>query len=106
MAQSKAHIKASNKYNKEHYAKVQANINKETYNGLCAFCHVSGMSKAQLISNATKEYVYSKIESGELNANQVSEIANAYGVTFETETDSNGSVRYFIKANQPTEDVD
>ena len=25
MAQSKAHIKASNKYNKEHYAKFQAN---------------------------------------------------------------------------------
>ena len=34
MAVSKAHIKASNKYNKENYKKIQANVKPEDYEEL------------------------------------------------------------------------
>lgn len=63
MAQSKAHIKASNKYNKEHYAKIQANIGKCDYNIACAFCYMANMSKAQLITQAIRKYIADEMES-------------------------------------------
>lgn len=57
MSQSKAHIKASNKYNKENYKKIQANIKPDEYAMINNYCNNSGMSKAQLIVEACKEYI-------------------------------------------------
>ena len=57
MAVSKAHIKASNKYNKDNYKKIQANIKPDEYAMIDNYCNNSGMSKAQLIVTACKEYI-------------------------------------------------
>lgn len=57
MSQSKAHIKASNKYNKENYKKIQANIKPVDYDIIDSYCKNSGMSKAELIVRACKEYI-------------------------------------------------
>lgn len=57
MAVSKAHIKASNKYNKDNYKKIQANIKPDEYAMIDNYCNNSGMSKAQLIVEACKEYI-------------------------------------------------
>ena len=57
MAVSKAHIKASNKYNKDNYKKIQANIKPDEYTMIDNYCNNSGMSKAQLIVEACKEYI-------------------------------------------------
>ena len=71
MSQSKAHIKASNKYNKEHYAKFQANISKETFGVACAHCYLSGDSKAQLISKAVNEYIERELANGKYTEEQL-----------------------------------
>ena len=57
MAMSKAHIKASAKYNKDNYKKIQANIKPDDYQMIDDYCKDSGMSKAQLIVAACKEYI-------------------------------------------------
>ena len=57
MAMSKAHIKASAKYNKDNYKKIQANIKPDDYKMIDDYCKNSGMSKAQLIVIACKEYI-------------------------------------------------
>ena len=57
MAMSKAHIKASAKYNKDNYKKIQANIKPADYDTIDNYCKNSGMSKAQLIVAACKEYI-------------------------------------------------
>ena len=57
MSQSKAHIKASNKYNQLNYKKIQANIKPADYDIIDSYCKNSGMSKAQLIVEACKEYI-------------------------------------------------
>ena len=57
MAMSKAHIKASAKYNKDNYKKIQANIKPADYKMIDDYCTNSGMSKAQLIVAACKEYI-------------------------------------------------
>ena len=57
MAMSKAHIKASAKYNKDNYKKLQANIKPADYDIIDNYCKNSGMSKAQLIVAACKEYI-------------------------------------------------
>lgn len=57
MAMSKAHIKASAKYNKDNYKKIQANIKPDDYKMIDDYCRNSGMSKAQLIVAACKEYI-------------------------------------------------
>lgn len=80
MAQSKAHIKASNKYNKEHYAKIQANIGKCDYNMACAFCHMANMSKAQLITQAIRKYIADEMESGKWNDDEISAIAESFDI--------------------------
>ena len=58
MAMSKAHIKASAKYNKDNYKKIQANIKPDDYDIIDNYCKNSGMSKAQLIVAACKEYIH------------------------------------------------
>lgn len=57
MAMSKAHIKASAKYNKDNYKKIQANIKPDDYDIIDNYCKNSGMSKAELIVKACKEYI-------------------------------------------------
>ena len=57
MSVSKAHIKASNKYNQLNYKKLQANIKPTDYDLIDNYCKNSGMSKAQLIVTACKEYI-------------------------------------------------
>ena len=57
MAMSKAHIRASAKYNKDNYKKLQANIKPADYDIIDNYCKNSGMSKAQLIVEACKEYI-------------------------------------------------
>ena len=57
MPMSKAHIKASAKYNKDNYKKIQANIKPDDYTIIDDYCKKSGMSKAQLIVDACKEYI-------------------------------------------------
>ena len=57
MAMSKAHIRASAKYNKDNYKKIQANIKPDDYQMIDDYCKNSGMSKAQLIVTACKEYI-------------------------------------------------
>ena len=57
MAMSKAHIKASAKYNKDNYKKIQANIKPDDFKMIDDYCKNSGMSKAQLIVTACKEYI-------------------------------------------------
>lgn len=57
MAMSKAHIRASAKYNKDNYKKLQANIKPADYDIIDNYCKNSGMSKAQLIVVACKEYI-------------------------------------------------
>lgn len=54
MPSSKAHIDASNKYNKEHYSKIQANIPHELYDSVCKFCYKTGMNKTQVIKQGCK----------------------------------------------------
>lgn len=54
MASSKAHIKASNKYNKENYKKIQANIKPEDYAVIDNYCAATGISKARLIVGAIR----------------------------------------------------
>lgn len=57
MPMSKAHIKASNKYNKENYRKIQANIKPADFDIIDNYCKNSGMSKAELIVEACKMYI-------------------------------------------------
>lgn len=57
MAVTKAHIKASNKYNKENYKKIQANIKPDDYNLINNYCNNNNISKSQLIVNACREYI-------------------------------------------------
>ena len=57
MSMSKAHIRASAKYNKDNYKKLQANIKPDDYQMIDDYCKDSGMSKAQLIVAACKEYI-------------------------------------------------
>lgn len=57
MAVSKAHIKASNKYNKENYKKIQANVKPEDYTLIDDYCKRKKISKAKLIVEACKYYI-------------------------------------------------
>ena len=57
MAMSKAHIRASAKYNKDNYKKIQANIKPDDFKMIDDYCKNSDMSKAQLIVAACKEYI-------------------------------------------------
>ena len=83
MAVSKAHVKASNKYNKEHYSKIQANISKITYNGACVYCSRFDIPKAQLISNAIRKYIFDEMASGNWTDDDIHEIAQAFEMTDE-----------------------
>lgn len=51
---SKAHIRASAKYNQEHYRKFQANIKPEDMKIVEEYCEKYGLSKAQFIVRACR----------------------------------------------------
>lgn len=57
MAVSKAHIKASNKYNKENYKKIQANVKPDDYDLIDNYCKEKKISKAKFIVEACKSYI-------------------------------------------------
>ncbi len=57
MAVSKAHIKASNKYNKENYKKIQANVKPEDYDLIDGYCKKNDISKAKFVVEACKFYI-------------------------------------------------
>lgn len=67
---AKNQTKASNKYNKEHYAKIQANVDKEVFRNACAHCYLSGDSKAQLISKALDAYIQVELRTGKYTKEQ------------------------------------
>ena len=62
MSSTKAHIKASNKYNKENYKKIQANIKPDDYKMIEEHCAATGISKAQLIVKAIRYCVEHDID--------------------------------------------
>ncbi len=62
MSVSKAHIKASNKYNKENYKKIQANIKPTDYQMIDDYCAVNNISKASLIVNSIRYVIDNNID--------------------------------------------
>ena len=62
MSVSKAHIKASNKYNKENYKKIQANIKPSDYQMIDDYCAENDISKAALIVNSIKYIIDNNID--------------------------------------------
>lgn len=81
----KAQTKASNKYNKEHYAKIQANVDKEVFRNACAHCYLSGDSKAQLISKAVEAYIEAELKGGRYTEEQLAEVLKEISPREETE---------------------
>ena len=57
MAVSKAHIKASNKYNKANYKQLKANVKPEDYDLIDVYCKNHEISKAKFIVDACKYYI-------------------------------------------------
>lgn len=62
MAVTKAHIKASNKYNKENYSKIQANISKSDYQIIDDFCKSNNISKSIMIVNCCRYCIDNNID--------------------------------------------
>lgn len=57
MAVSKAHIKASNKYNKANYKQLKANVKPDDYTVIDDYCKAHDISKAKFIVEACKFYI-------------------------------------------------
>lgn len=57
MAVSKAHIKASNKYNKANYKQLKANVKPDDYIIIDDYCKNHDISKAKFIVEACKYYI-------------------------------------------------
>lgn len=57
MAVSKAHIKASNKYNKANYKQLKANVKPDDYTVIDDYCKSHDISKAKFIVEACKYYI-------------------------------------------------
>ncbi len=62
MSVSKAHIKASNKYNKANYKQLKANVKPEDYELIDNFCKDNAISKASVIVNAIKYCIENNID--------------------------------------------
>ena len=54
MSVSKAHIKATAKYNAKAYKQIKANIKPDDYKMIEEHCAATGISKAQLIVKAIR----------------------------------------------------
>lgn len=57
MAVSKAHIKASNKYNKANYKQLKANVKPDDYDLIDNYCKEKKISKAKFIVEACKFFI-------------------------------------------------
>lgn len=62
MTVSKTHIKPSNKYNKDNYKKIQANIKPDDYKLIDEYCKATGLSKAALIVKSVKYIISNGID--------------------------------------------
>ncbi len=62
MSVSKAHIKASNKYNKANYKQLKANVKPDDYEAIDNYCKNNGISKAALIINSIKYCIENNID--------------------------------------------
>ena len=62
MSVSKAHLKASNKYNKANYKQLKANIKPEDYKLIDEFCKNNDISKASMIVNSVKYCIENNID--------------------------------------------
>lgn len=62
MAVTKAHIKASNKYNKENYKQLKTNIKPDDYKLIDNYCTENDISKAKLIINCIKYCIKNNID--------------------------------------------
>ena len=62
MSVSKAHIKASNKYNKANYKQLKANVKPDEYKMVDDYCKNNNISKAALIINAIKYCIDNNID--------------------------------------------
>ena len=62
MSVSKAHMKASNKYNKANYKQLKANIKPEDYELIDNFCKDNDISKAQFIIKSCKYIIENNID--------------------------------------------
>ncbi len=67
MSVSKAAIKASNKYNKANYKKIQANIKPDDYSMIDTYCKTNDISKAQIIVKAIKYCIDNNIDLSTAN---------------------------------------
>ncbi len=65
MPVSKAHIKASNKYNRDNYKKLQANVKPDDYNMISDYCDKMNISKAAFITSACKYIIENDIPVSE-----------------------------------------
>ncbi len=62
MSVSKAHIKASNKYNKANYKQLKVNIKPDDYKLIDDFCKENDISKAAMIINSVKYCIDNNID--------------------------------------------
>ncbi len=62
MSVSKAHIKASNKYNKANYKQLKANVKPDEYKMVDDYCKNNDISKAALIIKAIKYCIENNID--------------------------------------------
>lgn len=62
MAVSKAHIKASNKYNKANYKQLNINLKPDDFSIIDQHCKSHGISKAAFIVGACKYCIDNNID--------------------------------------------
>ncbi len=62
MGVSKAHIKATAKYNKANYKQLKANIKPSDYQMIDEYCAENDISKAALIVNSIKYVIDNNID--------------------------------------------
>ena len=62
----KRHKEASNKYNKENYKKIQANIKPADFYAIEKYCKENGVSKAKLITAGCLYVINNKIDISDI----------------------------------------
>lgn len=67
MAVTKAHIKASRKYNEKNYKQLQAMVKPEDYFFIDSYCKTNGISKAKLIVSCCKYCINNNVDILSIN---------------------------------------
>ena len=62
MSSTKAHIKATSKYNKANYKQLKANIKPSDYQLIDDYCTANNISKASLIVNSIRYVIDNDID--------------------------------------------